>query len=335
LSISGNDSGQHHPQDHTSHSTPRDHLGGFFADADAREGLTGPFMNFMRTRRPRTRCQLSVLGSPTTLTSSSTGSGQADPPAEQACWKQLRAAIRTASDGHTATAGDMLPAEIAAAEWEHDGHRVRIRRTGATVRTLRCAQRGIRALTPLPLVGALSQPFVGGATAAGIFLAPLPLTAPNDPPPYSMALPGRTLHGEIDRPEPRTIAGTHPTTPVVRPGAPLFPALPTPSPLIPQQGDSAEQDAAPTPVPAPTYRPAPSAQRTAPATPAPSSTPTADPTPTPSPTGLLNETSPTPTPSGTPTAKPTVLPSPVVTRTLKHRHWQHHGNLLRRGHRAR
>jgi hypothetical protein len=327
LSIGGNDSGQHH-------ANPHGPLGWFLAKANARSGTTAAFQNFMRTRQPRTRCQLSMRGQPTTLTSASTGTGTADPDAEQACWDRLTAALTAAEAGNTSAAGTMLPAEIAAAEWHHNGHHIRIRQPGTASRAVRCARRGLKALTPLPLLGALSQPLAGGATAAGILLAPIPLTTPHDPPPYSMPLPGRTLHGEIDRPAPGAMAGAHPVTPAVGPGAPLLPALPTPKPLILTPSDSAERDAAPTPV----YSPTPSSQRTAPAsTPAPSPSPTkhATPMPSPSPTGLLDETTPSPTPTSTGTAAPdpTVSPSPVLTQGLKHHHHSHHKHLLRRLHR--
>ena len=333
MSIGGNDSGQHHAQ-----PDPLVPLGPFFAEANARLGLTAHFETFMRTRRPHTRCQLSVLGRTTTLTSASTGTGTADPDAEKRCWKRLRAAIRAAADGNTAAAGAMLPAEIAAAEWDDNGHRIRIRRPGATTRAVRCARRGLKAMTPVPVLTALSQQLAGGATAAGILLAPIPLPSGHEPPPISMPyVSGRPLTGDIYRPAPGSIAGNHPTTPAVGPGAPLFPAIIPRSTLFPAAGDSSERDTAPTPTPV--YTPPPSSQRTAPSpapTRTPISVPTVDPTPSPSPstTDLLDAPSPSPTttdtPTSTPTPKLTVSPSPTITRTARHRHHKH---LLRRIHR--
>ena len=331
MSIGGNDSGQHHAQ-----PDPLGPLGPFFAEANSRLGLTAHFETFMRTRRPHTRCQLSVLGRTTTLTSASTGTGTADPDAEKRCWKRLRAAIRAASEGNTSAAGAMLPAEIAAAEWDDDGHHIRIRRPGATTRAVRCARRGLKAMTPLPILTALSQPLAGGATAVGIFFAPIPITAPDEPPPFSMPIPGRTLHGEIDRPAPGSIAGTHPMSPAIGPGAPLFPALLPRSTLLPTPGDSTGRDTASTPVTV--YTPPPSSQRTAPApvpspTRTPVSVPSVDPTPSVSPsvTDLLD--APSPTTADTPTPELTVAPSPTTTQTARHLHHRHHWRLLRRIHR--
>lgn len=318
----GNDSGQHQP-------TP---LGNPHADSRTPDRFTA----WIRTRTNGTRCDLTIHGAPATITSASANTGTADPTAEYACWEQLRTAVHTALNGEKEAAGTLLPAEIAAAEWVHHGQRTRIRRPGAATRAVRCARRGIKALTPLPLLGALSQPLAGGATAAGILLAPIPLTTPYDPPPYSMPLPGRTLTGEINRPALPRIAGTHPVSPAVGPGAPLLPALPTPKPLILTPSDSAERDAAPTPG----YTPTPSSQRTAPAsTPEPSPSPTVHATPSPSPsvTDLLDDKSPSPSPTtpSTGTPEPTVSPSPVVTRTLKHPHHRHHKHPLRHIHRGR
>lgn len=320
----GNDSGQHSP------------LGDAYAHASTPDRFTA----WIRDRTIGTRCALTVHGAPATITSASTSTTAIDANAELRCWEQLRAAVHTALNGDTETAAAMLPPEVAAAEWVHHGKRTRIHQPGAATRALRCARRGLKALTPLPLLGALSQPLAGSATAVGLLIAPIPFNAPTDPPPFSMAVPGRTLHGEIDRPAPNGIADAHPTTPAIGPGAPLLPAFLPRSTLFPAPGDSTERDAAPTPEP--DYTPAPSSQRTAPALAlpsTPSSTPTADPTPSPSPTGLLDAESPSPSPSptvtDTPAVEPTVSPSPVVTQSVKHLHRGHHGHLLRRGLRHR
>jgi hypothetical protein len=320
LSIGGNDSGQHQPSP----------LGDSYADSRTPDRFTA----WIRARHAGSRCDLTIHGAPATITAASTHTGAFDANAEYACWERLRAAVNVALNGDTETAATLLPDEVAAAELTHHGGRIRIRRPGATTRAVRCARRGLKALTPLPLLGALSQPLAGGVTAAGILLAPIPLTTPHDPPPYSMPLPDRTLNGEIDRPAPGAMAGAHPITPMVGPGAPLLPALPTAKPLILTPSDSAERDTAP----APAYTPTPSTQRTAPAsTPESSPSPTkhVPPTPSPSPTGLLDETTPSPTPTSTGTAapEPTVSRSPVLTQGLKHHHHSHHKHLLRRLHR--
>jgi len=316
----GNDSGQHYP------------LGDAYADASTPDKFTA----WIRDRTTGARCDLTIHGAPATITSASTNTTAIDATGELRCWKQLRAAVQTALNGDTETAAAMLPPEIAAAEWVHHGKRTRIHQPGAATRALRCARRGLKALTPIPVLGALSQPLAGGATAVGILLAPIPLPSPDEPPPFSMAVPGRTLHGEIDRPAPGSVADAHPaTTPAVGPGAPLFPALLPRAPLFPAAGDSTEKDVAPTPVPV--YTPPPATLRTAPPlAPTPPSTPTLTPTPsaapTPTTTGILDETSPSPTPTDTGTPEPTVSPSPVVTQSLKHLpHRRHHKHLLRRG----
>ena len=311
----GNDPGQHSP------------LGDAYADASTPDRFTA----WIRDRNVGTRCDLTIHGAPATITSASTSTATFDAAAEHRCWKQLRAAVQAALNGDTETAATMLPAEVAAAEWVHHGKRTRIHQPGAATRALRCARRGLKALTPLPLLGAISQPLAGGATA-GILLAPIPLPSGHEPPPISMPyVSGRPLTGDIYRPAPRSIAGTHPTTPAVGPGAPIFPAIIPRSALFPAAGDSSERDAAPTPAPA--YTPPPSSQRTAPTTsPTPTSSPTVTSTPKPSPTAtdLLDAASPSPSPSpsDTPTSEPTVTPSPTITQTVRHHHrkitWRHH-----------
>lgn len=325
MSIGGNDSGQHQPSP----------LGDPYADSRTPDRFTA----WIRTRDAGTRCDLTIHGAPAVITSASAHTGAFDPTAEYASWEQLRAAVNVALNGDEEAAATMLPAEVAVAEWVHHGRRTRIRRPGAATRAVRCARRGLKALTPLPpLLGALSQPLAGGATAAGILLAPIPLPSGHEPPPISMPFPGRPLTGDIYRPAPGSIAGTYPTTPAVGPGAPLLPAILPRSTLFPAPGDSTEQDTAPTPAPAST--PPPSSQRTAPApSPTLSSAPTVDPTPSPSPTvtGILDAPSPSPTPSSTatPEPEPMVTPSHAAAPTLKHLRHRHHGHPLRRIHRGR
>lgn len=310
------------------------------SDAHIESRTPDRFAAWMRTRATGTRGNLNVCGIPAAITSASAGTGSPDPAAEYASWQQLRDAVRTALNGDTAAACTLLPPEIAAAEWLHHGRRTRIRQPGAAARAIRCARRGIKALTPLPLLGALSQPLAGGATAAGILLAPIPLTSPHDPPPYSMAMPGRTLNGEINRPAPRTIAGTHPVTPAIGPAAPLIPAAPTPTPLIlTAPADSTARDTAPAPI---TYTPTPAPQRTIPTvspTPTVPSSASPDPTPSPTTTNVLDYTPPSSPPSGTPTGtstpSPTTSPSPSITPTAKHTHHRHHKHPLRRSIRHR
>ena len=321
----GNDSGQHQPSP----------LGDPYADSRTPDDFTA----WIRSRDVGTRCDLTIHGAPATITSASTNAGTFDATAEYRCWEQLRAAVQTALKGDTETAATMLPAEVAAAEWVHHGQRTRIHQPGAATRALRCARRGLKALTPLPLLGALSQPLAGGATAAGILLAPIPLPSGHEPPPISMPFqPGRPLTGDILRPAPGSIAGTHPTTPAVGPGAPLFPALLPRATLLPAAGDSTERDTAP--APAPVYTPPPSSQRTVPS-PAPSRTPVSapakDPTPSlsPSVTGQLDAPTPSPSPTttgtGTPTPELTVAPSPTTAKTARHLRHRHYKHLLRRG----
>jgi hypothetical protein len=320
VTIGGNDSGPH-----PDHSAPRDHLRWFLARAHAQAGTTSAFRNFFRTRAPGGHCTMSVLGQDTTLTAASNPtSGPADPATEYACWGQLRSAIRTANDGDIATAATLLPLELTAAEWVQDGHTIRIRRSGTTTRALRCARRKLGAFTPLPLLATLTQPLAGGATAAGILLAPIPLPSPHEPPPISMPALGRPLTGDVYRPAPATIPGAHPLTPAIGPGAPLFPRASTP--VAVQPADAAGRDTAPTaPAPQP-YTPPPAGQRTTPTVnPAPSTAPTVSPSPKPSPTttGILDETSPSPSPTVTGTPTPPVAPSPITTRKLRHHHWPH------------
>lgn len=324
MSNGGNDSGQHQPSP----------LGDPYADSRTPDRFTA----WIRTRGVGTRCDLTIHGAPATITSASAHCGAFNPTAEYGCWEQLRAAVHVALKGDTETAATMLPAEVAAAEWVHHGKRTRIHQPGAATRALRCARRGLKALTPLPpLLGALSQPLAGGATAAGFLLAPIPLPSGHEPPPISMPyVTGRTLTGDIYRPAPGSVAGIHPPPPAIGPGAPVFPAILPRSTLFPAAGDSSERDTAPTPAPA--YTPPPSSQRTAPApSPTLSSAPTVNPTPSPSPTvtGTLDAPSPSPTPSSTttPEPEPTVTPSHAAAPTLKHVRHRHHGHPLRRIHR--
>lgn len=325
----GND--QPHNPDHTSQpGTPRDQFAWLFTAAHDRASMTGPFTNFMRTRTAGGRCELSVLGLLTTLTSAAAATDTHDTAAESVCWRQLRTAMTAALEGDPA-AGGMLPAEITSAAWDRHGQHIRIRHPGTTTRVLQCAQRagrrGIGAVTPLTLLGALSQPLIGGATAAGIALAPV-IPAPHQPTPPAPGV-ARALTGDVWRPAPDATPDAHPVTPAIGPGAPLSSAHPTPSPLLPWPSNADERDTVPTP--AVTFTPAPTRTRTpAPAAPTQVSTPDPVPSATPTPSsGELDDTPALPT-----TPAPAVTPTPTVKHfpdPWRHRHHKHPLRRILRG----
>jgi hypothetical protein len=287
------------------------------------EGATPDgLVRWLRTRDTGAHLQMSVHAHATTITAAS-AAAPSDPAAEYACWRGLRAAVSAALNGDGAAAATLLPDALAAAEWVQDGRTIRIRRPGTTTRALRCARRKLGAFTPLPLLATLTQPLAGGATAAGILLAPIPVPSLHEPPPISMPALGRPLTGDVYRPAPAAIPGAHPVTPAIGPGAPLFPGTSTPTPVVVQPADATGRDTAPEPQP---YTPPPAVQRTTPnVNPAPSTAPTVSPSPKPSPTttGILDETSPSPSPTVTGTPTPPVAPSPITTRKLRHHHWPH------------
>ncbi|TDD97562.1 hypothetical protein, partial [Actinomadura rubrisoli] len=92
---------------------------------------------------------------------------------EAESWREFRAAL--AAEYHTGIHPE-LPREIAAITYIRDSERVHLCRPGShpgTRRRLRDIWRRWTALSPLPLLGALTQPLAGSATAVGIALAPV------------------------------------------------------------------------------------------------------------------------------------------------------------------
>lgn len=253
--------------------------------------VPGAYLRALRTGTPDTRYRITIDGRDVYIVLAHPP-GPVDPPRESESWAELCHAIATATgcDGiHPA-----LPRELALAIWTDDnGHEITACRPGAPIGAIRRARSRIRrrlaALSPFPLLGVLTQPLTGGATAVGIALAPVmpPMHAPQPPAPVT-----RDLGGEIARPE-------LPHLPGLYPAATPAPAL---SPVVPAPPDEpAASDTSPRPA-----TPPDSPQDTAPATPTatPGST-TVSPTPEPA--------APSPTPSATVTVHPTDTPTLLDT----------------------
>lgn len=254
--------------------------------------VPGAYVRALRAGTPDTRYRITIDGRPVYIVLAAPP-GPVDPARESQSWAELCRAVDTA--GQTGCDGihPALPRELALAVWNHNGREITACRPGAPVGAIRRARSRIRrrlaALSPFPLLGVLTQPLSGGATAVGIALAPVmpPVHAPQPPAPVT-----RDLGGEIARPE-------LPHLPGLYPAATPAPAL---SPVVPAPPDeSAASDTSPRPA-----TPPGSPQDTAPAAPtAPPGSTTVSPTPEPA--------APSPTPSATVTVQPTDTPALLDT----------------------
>lgn len=249
-------------------------------DADAaHSGAPVAYIHAIRTGAPGSRHRITVNGAPAHITIG-TPAGESGPPRDAAdSFTRLRNAMQAATiDGIQ----PQLPPEISMVTWRHNDQELRICAPGAAP-TLRRARERVRrrltALSPLPLLGTLTQPLTGSATAVGIALAPVVPPMHTTPPPVPVV---RELGGEIARPELPYILGLHVTAPATPQLAPMAPAPP-------------DEATAPDISPRPTTDPTP--PNRAPAT-----------TPTPG-----TSTSPTPTGSPAPEASSITSPAPPQT----------------------
>lgn len=304
-------------------------------------GVHPAYKRALRDGAPGTRHNITIGGHPVTIIVAQQPHHPANPAREHASWIELREAVTgllgTASGHHVAA---MLPAEVAAAIWQHEGREVRAYHPGAAS-TLRRARSGIRrrlgALFPLPLLGTLTQPLTGSATAVGIALAPVVPPMHTTPPPAPVV---RELTGEIARPELPYIPGLHLTAPPVTTLAPMTPEPPdeatasdtNPRPTV----DPTPQTAAPAtpaaPVPEVSVTPTPTVD------PAPESTTTTSPPPAPAPTEQPSTGAPLDAPEA-PAAEPgpAAQTSPSSTHTprghgYRHRHGKHQQRPSHRRH---
>lgn len=312
-------------------------------DQDAEATLIpGDYHRAVRTGTPGSRHRITISGD---TTAHITIQAQSPSPRRDVeSYEQLKAAMNAViTDGIQPE----LPREIAMIAWEHEGRELRICAPG-TASDIRRARSRLRrrlsALSPLPLLGALTQPLAGSATAVGIAIAPVvpPVHHPDIP-----AIPiVKEMTGEVARSELPYAPGTVTPAPTGLPWT-FRPATPAPPPA-----EATAKDATP---PAPK----PPLLYTPPATPAPSGSrtvPSPDPTPTPTPTGdetgapaepilptfdgptteassdptVTSEPSPEPAP--TPTVSVTEMLNPVLHPTREHgKHHKRHGRHPLRG----
>lgn len=238
------------------------------------------YITALRTGIPGVRYQVSVDERTINVTPARFGAPPYNPDRERASWNQLCLAFRAAElDGIQPE----LPHELTMAVWTHNGREIRICQPG-TAPAIRNARERLRrrltALSPLPLLGALSQPVAGSATAVGIAVAPIPPmhSTPPAPPPVVV----REMNGEINRPPLPWLSASHPEH-----GTLAMPTTPAPS----EPGDTPAADTVSPPAVTPT-------RRTAPGQPA-ASTPTHRPALT-----TTSPASPTPAHKAAPTASP-------------------------------
>lgn len=296
-----------------------------FAILDAAAVTSGAptsFSRAVRTGTPGTRHRVTVDGVPAHITIRTQSPG---PRRDTECFTQLLAAMKAATvDGIQPE----LPAEISMVVWEHEGRELRVCAPG-TAAAIRRARKRIRdrltALSPLPLLGALTQPIAGSATAVGIAIAPvLPPANPTAPPPGIV----REMTGDIARPELPYQPGTVPVPALLGLTAPVLPTLPAPEQAAPDQSTQAPTGPAPDTAPSPTTAPAAAAPRE----PEPGPTVTGSETALDDPTGTppLNPGDLTPT---EPSPAPSVSPTRRLDRLLHPRHRNHnrHGRHPLRG----
>lgn len=309
-------------------------------DADA-VVIPGDYCRAVRTGTPGSRHRIAINKTTAHITIQAQSP---NPQRDVESYEQLKAAMKAAA---TDGIQPELPREIAMVVWEHEGRELRVCAPG-TASDIRRARsrfrRGLSALSPLPLLGAITQPLAGSATAVGIAMAPvLPPVHQPDIPPAPIV---REMTGDIARPELPYAPGSV---------APRLGALQwtvrTPAPTAPPP-EAAAKDTTPTqprrPLvsPAPVVTPPPAA-RTAPS-PAPTPTPTREeataPTedPTKAPTGLPTiEVTDAPESPSEPSPAPTATVTELLERLLQparghdqphNRHGRHHLRRISRHH---
>jgi hypothetical protein len=296
-----------------------------FAGIDAAHSGTPPtYITAIRTGTPGSRHHTTVAEIPAQITLGTAVGPSTSSRDIAASFAQLRDAMHAATQTAAATDGiqPQLPAEISMVTWRHNGQELRLAAPGAapTLRRARLRRR-LTALSPLPLLGALTQPLTAPVTAIGIAIAPVlpPVHQPDTPAPVV-----QEMTGEISRPQLPYTADAHAS-------------VPTLPPLLPHAEPSSAPDTAPTlapltvgtvPSPTPTgsvsspagvavprvtSSPTPSPAIT---TPAPSVEPSGDTSVSPSP-------SPIPTPTVSPTRRGGQIVHPRARRHTHHRHPQH------------
>ncbi|MGI5414298.1 hypothetical protein [Actinomadura luteofluorescens] len=304
-----------------------------FHSHTSNSGAPSAFVNALRNGPQGSRHDITVDGVPTRITL-----GAHRPPdsrRERAAFAELFTAMKAAqTDGIQPE----LPPEISMVVWEYQGRELRVCAPGSapTLRRARIRRR-LSALSPLPFLGAITQPFAGSATAVGIAFAPVlpPVHHPDLP-----AIPiVREMRGDIARPALPYAPGSVTPAPAALP----WTVRPSAPPVEATAKDTSPQPPPPFIDPTPTVTP-PSTARLAPS-PAPTPTPTGEEATDPAlvPTGAPTEpptveasNDPTvmPEPSPTPTVSVTELLDPVVRPARGHgkhpkRHVRHH----RHGHR--
>ncbi|MEV4672663.1 hypothetical protein AB0K34_13495 [Actinomadura sp. NPDC049382] len=252
-------------------------------DADAaHSGAPVAYIHAIRTGAPGSRHRITVNGAPAHITIG-TPAGESGPPRDAAdSFTRLRNAMQAATiDGIQ----PQLPPEISMVTWRHNDQELRICAPGAAP-TLRRARERVRrrltALSPLPLLGTLTQPLTGSATAVGIALAPVVPPMHTTPPPAPVV---RELGGEIARPELPYMLGLHVTAPAAPRFAPIKPPdeatapdsspRPTADPAPPNRAPAATPTTGTSTSPAPTGSPLPEASSISPAPAPPQTDPTA------------------------------------------------------------
>lgn len=261
------------------------------------------YIHAIRRGAPGSRHRVILDGHPTHITIGARSTG---PRRDRDSYEELVAAMRAAVT-ETGIQPE-LPAEINMIVWQHEGREFRLCAPGSAAALRRARiRRRLSALSPLPLLGAITQPLAGSATAVGIAIAPIPpMHQPDAPPPPVV----REMTGDIARPAlpyapgsippaagmpPWTIHPSAPTTPPVEATAkdispaPALPPLINPKPVDPPPAARIAPPQTPTPTP--------DVEESADPIEAPTDVPTETPT-----VEASNDPTVTPEPSPTPTA---------------------------------
>ena len=285
------------------------------------------------------RHRITIDEDPAYITISARSTG---PRRDSDSFKELVAAMRAAVT-ETGIQPE-LPAEINMIVWQHEGREFRLCAPGSAAALRRARiRRRLSALSPLPLLGAITQPLAGSATAVGIAVAPvLPPVHQHDTP----APVVREMTGDIARPElpyaPGSVTPASPSLPwTIRPTAPKTPpaeatardTTPTaPRPPLISSAPAVTSPPAARIAPSPTPTPGPSGGEFTDPVEAPTDPPTEVPT-----VEASNDPGVTPAPSPTPT--PTVSVTEMLERVLhptrkpgmRHKHHGRHGRHPSRG----
>lgn len=271
-------------------------------DEDAEATLIpGDYHRAVRTGAPGTRHRITINKTTAHIT---IRAQSPTPQRDVESFEELKAAMNAAvTDGIQPE----LPPEISMVVWQHDGREVRVCAPGSA-ETLRRARirRRLTGLSPLPMLGWLTQPLAGSATAVGLAFAPVlpPMHHPDIPPAPIV----REMTGDIARPELPYAPGS--VTPAPE-GLPLAfrPATPAAPPV-----EATARDTTPTPPRPPLLNPTPTVTPPTAARVAPS------PSPTPTEEAGIAPTQPILPPAGEPTteasADPTVTSEPSPTPTV-------------------